>query len=142
MVPAGFSPAFVGADGGVTAAGAGFGICMDGPPSLLRNGGSSSTPACANACMTPKNLGGGGVAVAEVSEDSFAEEVGMEAGDVIISINRVPVNSIEDIRKVQSTLKPGDAVAFRVARIPQPAVRGGPSGAAQTFYLAGTLPKN
>jgi serine protease Do len=89
-----------------------------------------------------KGLGGGGVAVADVNEDSFAEEVGMESGDVILSINRVPVNSIDDIRKVQSTLKPGDAVAFRVARMPQPTVRGGPSGAAQTFYLAGTLPKN
>ena len=89
-----------------------------------------------------KNLGGTGVAVADVSEDSFAEEVGMEDGDVILSINRQPVNSIDDIRKVQSTLKPGDAVAFRVARMPQAAVQGrGAGGQAQTLYLAGTLPK-
>ena len=91
-----------------------------------------------------KNLGAAGVAVADVTADSFAEEVGMENGDIILSINRQPVSSIEDIKKVQSTLKPGDSVAFRVARIPPAAIRGGgaTAGQAQAVYLAGTLPKN
>jgi len=86
-----------------------------------------------------KNIGNSGVAVANVAEDSFAEEVGMEDGDIILSINRQSVSSIEDIRKVQTGLKPGDAVAFRIARVPQQQGRG--AAQAATLYLAGTLPK-
>ena len=33
---------------------------------------------------------------------------------MIVSINRQPVNSTEDITKFSATLKPGDAVQFRV----------------------------
>jgi len=54
---------------------------------------------------------------------------------VIISINRVPVNSLEDVKKVQATLKPGDAVAFHVLRRAP-----GNNGTWQSQYLAGTLP--
>jgi len=35
---------------------------------------------------------------------------------VIDTINRQAVNSVDDIRKVQEKLKPGDAVAFHVVR--------------------------
>lgn len=80
----------------------------------------------------------GGVQVVEVDPDSFAEEVGLIAGDVILSINRQPVASTEDIKKVQGTLKPGDAVAFHVIRKPQDR-RGGDW---QSSYLAGTLSTN
>ncbi|MDR3700721.1 MAG: Do family serine endopeptidase [Candidatus Sulfopaludibacter sp.] len=79
----------------------------------------------------------GGVQVVEVEPDSFAEEVGLLAGDVILSINRQPVASTDDVKKVQSTLKPGDAVAFHVVRRPQ-----GRRGDWQSSYLAGTLPAN
>jgi serine protease Do len=57
-----------------------------------------------------------GVAVVTVDQGSFAEDIGILERDVIVSINRVPVSSPDDIRKVQSTLKPGDAVAFRILR--------------------------
>jgi serine protease Do len=77
----------------------------------------------------------GGVQVVEVEPDSFAEEVGLLAGDVILSINRLPVASTDDVKKVQATLKPGDAVAFHVMRKPQ-----GRRGDWQSSYLAGTLP--
>jgi serine protease Do len=57
-----------------------------------------------------------GVMVTLVESDSFAEEIGIQSGDVIDSVNRQPVNSLEDIRKVQEKLKPGDAVAFHLVR--------------------------
>jgi len=57
-----------------------------------------------------------GVMVTLVEQDSFAEEIGIQNGDVIDAINRQPVNSLEDIRKVQEKLKAGDAVAFHVVR--------------------------
>ena len=57
-----------------------------------------------------------GVMVTLVEQDSFAEEIGIQNGDVIDAINRQPVNSLDDIRKVQEKLKPGDAVAFHVVR--------------------------
>jgi len=57
-----------------------------------------------------------GVMVTLVQTDSFAEEIGIQNGDVIDTINRQAVNSVDDIRKVQEKLKPGDAVAFHVVR--------------------------
>jgi S1-C subfamily serine protease len=63
-----------------------------------------------------------GVVVTRVQEDSFAAEIGLRPNDVIVSINRQPVGSTEDIKKLQASLKGGDAVAFRVMR-PNP--RGG-----------------
>jgi len=65
-----------------------------------------------------------------VQSDSFAEEIGIQNGDVIDTINRQPVNSVDDIRKVQEKLKPGDAVAFHVVRgvTPPPAPASGRSG--------------
>jgi serine protease Do len=86
-----------------------------------------------------KIQGPGGVLVTNVVDDSFAEEVGLEMGDIITEINRTAVASVDDIRKVQSTLKPGDAVAFKVTR-PIPAGRGG-AARAVTEYLSGKLPR-
>ncbi|MCS7027030.1 MAG: Do family serine endopeptidase [Bryobacteraceae bacterium] len=78
-----------------------------------------------------------GVMVTRVEPDSFAEEIGMLERDIIVSINRQPVASVEDIRRIQSTLKPGDAVAFRVFR----SVGVGRTRAQyQGLFLAGTLP--
>jgi serine protease Do len=87
----------------------------------------------------------GGVVVTQVQENSFAEEIGLQERDIIVSINRQPVASADDVRALQAKLKAGDAVAFRVMR-PLPAGnRGGRSGAAPASsyvgqYLAGTLP--
>ncbi|MBM3810630.1 MAG: Do family serine endopeptidase [Acidimicrobiia bacterium] len=83
--------------------------------------------------------GNNGVMITRVADDSFAREIGLQERDVILSINRVPVGSVEDIRKVQSKLKPGDPVAFRVMRaVPFPG-RGGP--AYGTLFISGTLPR-
>jgi serine protease Do len=78
----------------------------------------------------------GGVQVVDVDPDSFADDVGLMAGDVILAINRQPIASTEDLKKVQATLKPGDAVAFHVLRKP------GGRGEWQSSYLAGTLSTN
>ncbi len=83
-----------------------------------------------------------GVVVTRVQEGSFAEEIGLREKDVILSINRQPVASVDDIRKVQGTLKPGDAVAFRVMRA-NPLARGQTAAPRYTgMFLSGTLPKN
>ena len=62
--------------------------------------------------------------VVTVDQGSFAEDIGMLEKDVIVSINRMPVATPDDIRKNQSTLKAGDAVAFRVMRSAMPDVPG------------------
>ena len=90
----------------------------------------------------------GGVVVTTVDESSFADEVGLLEKDIIVSINRQPVSSIDDVRSIQGKLKPGDAVAFRIMR-PVPAAAaprlqgksGGSGGAYVGTYIAGTLPK-
>jgi serine protease Do len=82
--------------------------------------------------------GKGGLVVRSVDTGSFAEDIGLFEQDVIMSINRQPVTSVEDVIKIQSKLKPGDAVAFRVMR-PSP---GGRGHAPQwtSFFVSGTLP--
>jgi serine protease Do len=79
----------------------------------------------------------GGVLVAQVEPGSFAEDIGLLRGDAIVSINRQPVNSVDDVKHIQSSLKTGDPVAFRVMR-QFPGRRG--AGEWQNLFLAGTLP--
>jgi serine protease Do len=81
----------------------------------------------------------GGVQVTTVEEDSFADEIGIKEKDVILSINRQPVGSFEDVKKIQAKLKPGDAVAFRVLRKLPGATRG--QFEWNPAHLSGTLPK-
>jgi serine protease Do len=80
----------------------------------------------------------GGVQVTTVEDGSFAEEIGIREKDVIVSLNRQPVNSFEDVKRIQATLKPGSAVAFRVLR----PTAGQRRGQVQWVgaYLSGTLP--
>lgn len=97
-----------------------------------------------------------GVMVSSVQEGSFAEDIEMEKGDIIISINRHPVSTADDVRKIAASLKSGDAVAFQVVR-PAPTsalVIQGPSRKSAkaapavqtpaepmpTIYLSGRLP--
>jgi serine protease Do len=81
----------------------------------------------------------GGVQVTTVEEDSFADEIGVKEKDIILSINRQPVNSFEDVKKIQAKLKPGDAVAFRVLRKLPGTTRG--QFEWTPAHLSGTLPK-
>ena len=81
----------------------------------------------------------GGLLVQSVDADSFAEDIGLMEKDVILSINRQPVTSVDDVKKIQGTLKPGDPVAFHIMR---PSA-GGRGHAPQwtTFFVSGALPK-
>ena len=86
----------------------------------------------------------GAVLVTQVQEGSFADEIGLQEKDIVVSINRQPVTSADDVRALQSKLKPGDAVAFRILR-PVPAPARERSGGAPTpqytgQYVYGTLP--
>lgn len=74
-----------------------------------------------------------GVIVQEVKPGSFADDIGFTRGDVILEINKQPVNSEGDFTRVQSTLKSGQDVVFLVRQ----------RGAGRqdgTIFLAGTLP--
>jgi serine protease Do len=82
------------------------------------------------------NLKEPGVMISEVMPGSFAEDIGMLANDVLTAINRQPVKSVDDVKRIQSTLKSNDAVAFRVLR------KGRGSQDWQALYLAGTLPSS
>ena len=80
-------------------------------------------------------------------EGSFAEEIGLMDRDIIVSINRQAVNNPEDVRRIQGSLKPGDAVAFRVLRQPAQLSLPGQRKSMekvpyQSLYVAGTLPAN
>jgi serine protease Do len=85
-----------------------------------------------------------GLVVTQVQEDSFGEEIGLQPKDIIMSINRQPVATLEDVRRIQAALKAGDAVAFRVMRPLLPlAGRQQPNAKIEynTFYVSGTIPR-
>jgi S1-C subfamily serine protease len=92
-----------------------------------------------------------GVMVSSVEADSFAEDIEMREGYIITAINRKPVNSVDDVRKIMASLKSGDAVAINVVHLPDPVAnvrssRGqraaAPAAPAEpeSNILAGTLP--
>ena len=77
----------------------------------------------------------GGVRVYSVEPDSFAGDIGLLAGDVLLSINHQPINTVDDVTRVRDTLKPGGPVMFRFLRKAR-----GPNGEWTAGYAAGTLP--
>jgi len=78
----------------------------------------------------------GGVQISSIEPDSFAEDIGLAPRDILLSINRQPVNSVQDVQNIQKGLKAGDAVAVRILRQD----RGTREWTSQ--FLAGTLPLN
>src|SRR5438874_786799 len=76
---------------------------------------------------------GRGVIVQEVKPGSFAEDTGLQRGDIILEVNKQPVSSEEEFTKAVATLKSGQDVVFLVRQ----------RGAGRqdgTIFLAGTLP--
>ena len=76
---------------------------------------------------------GKGVIVKDIKPSSFADDVGLTRGDVILEINKQPVNSEDDFSRISSSLKSGQDVVFLVRQ----------RGAGRqdgTIFLAGTLP--
>jgi len=57
-----------------------------------------------------------GVMVTDVQSGSFASDLGVQRGDVILSINHKAVTSVEDFNRVQEQLKSGSDVLLLVAR--------------------------
>ena len=88
------------------------------------------TPEMANRLDMPA---GKGVIVQEVKPGSFAEDVNLGRGDIILEVNKQLVNSEEDFARIESNLKSGQDVVFLVR----------PRGSSRqdgTVFLAGTLP--
>ncbi|HEY3827394.1 MAG TPA: Do family serine endopeptidase [Bryobacteraceae bacterium] len=81
--------------------------------------------------------GPAGVLVNSTEPGSFADDIGLQKGDIIVELNREKVESPDDIRRIQNTLKPGQPVAFQVMRQTQ-----GPRGSGewQSVFAAGTVP--
>jgi serine protease Do len=78
-----------------------------------------------------------GVVVVAVDTDSFADDLGLLERDVIVSINRENVSSPDDVQRIQSSLKPGEAVAIHVYRGNG---RLGGSAPSQSLFLSGAVP--
>jgi serine protease Do len=76
---------------------------------------------------------GKGVIVQDIKPSSFADDVGVTRGDVILEINKQPVNSEDDFNRISSSLKSGQDVVFLVRQR-------GTGRQEGTIFLAGTLP--
>jgi serine protease Do len=76
---------------------------------------------------------GKGVIVQDVKPGSFAEDVNLGRGDIILEINKQPVNSEEDFARIESSLKSGQDVVFLVRQR-------GSTKQDGTIFLPGTLP--
>jgi serine protease Do len=88
------------------------------------------TPEMADRLDMPA---GKGVIVQDVKPGSFAEDVNLGRGDIVLEINKQPVNSEDDFSRIESSLKSGQDVVFLVRQ----------RGSARqdgTIFLAGTLP--
>jgi serine protease Do len=106
--------------------------------------GDESAPAHSKFGVTVRNLtpemadrldiaAGKGVIVQDVKPGSFAEDVGLGRGDVILEVNKQPVNNEEEFSRIEKTLKSGQDAVFLVRQ------RG--SGKQDgTIFIAGTLP--
>jgi len=106
--------------------------------------GDESTPKQSKFGVTVRNLtpemadrldiaAGRGVIVQDVKPGSFAEDVGLGRGDVILEVNKQKVNNEDEFARIEASLKSGQDVVFLVHQ------RG--SGKQDgTVFLAGTLP--
>ncbi len=74
-----------------------------------------------------------GVIVEDVKPGSFAEDIALNRGDVILEVNKQPVNSEEDFARIESSLKSGQDVVLLVWQ------RGSAKDSG-TIFKAGTLP--
>jgi serine protease Do len=103
----------------------------NGPkPSKLGVAVRKLTPEMADRLDIPS---GKGVIVQEVKPNSFAEDIGLGRGDVILEVNKQPVNSEDELAHVESGLKSGQDVVFLVRQR-------GSTRQDGTAFLAGTLP--
>jgi serine protease Do len=72
-----------------------------------------------------------GVIVQDVKSGAFGDDIGLSRGDIIVEINKQPVNNMDDYNRIQAGLKSGQDVVFLVRQ------RGRYK---ETLFFAGTLP--
>jgi len=88
--------------------------------------------------MTPKSReqleyeGENGLLINDIEPGSFADDLGLLVNDIVVAVNREPVETVEDLRKLRNELEPGDDVAFKVMR--------NIGGSWRAQYFAGVLP--
>jgi serine protease Do len=75
---------------------------------------------------------GTGVQVTDVRPDSFAEDIGVQPGMIILKVNKQTVNSEADFRKATAQLKSGQDIVFLV--------KSGRGASGGNIFLSGTLP--
>lgn len=63
-----------------------------------------------------RGRGGGGVLVAEVESDGAAARAGIQQGDILLEINRRPIQSVRDYQEVVRELRPNEMVLLRLQR--------------------------
>lgn len=80
-----------------------------------------------------------GVLVSRVEFGSLADDIGLRENDVIVSINRQPVQSVEDVQRIRAALRPGQSVAFRFLRAYPRSIRDR-KVRWESFFAAGRLP--
>src|SRR6266542_6333054 len=90
----------------------------------------SLTPEMADRLNVPS---GKGVIVQDVKPGACGDDGGLTRGDVVLEINRQPVNSQDDFDRIQAGLKSGQDVVFLVRQR-------GTGRNDGTIFLAGTLP--
>ncbi len=76
-----------------------------------------------------------GVVVTEVEPASFADDIGLFRGDVIVETNHETVNSMADYRKAISKVKSGQNLVFKV-------LRRADTDRVLTVFLAGVVPND
>jgi serine protease Do len=101
--------------------------------------GMTVQPLSANTRQQMGLKGSGGVLIASVEPGSFADDITLAKGDVIVELNRQSVNQPEDVKRIQGTLKPGDSVVFHIMRQAMSS-RGG--GAWTSLFVAGKVPES
>ncbi|HKV93206.1 MAG TPA: Do family serine endopeptidase [Candidatus Angelobacter sp.] len=87
------------------------------------------TPEMAERMGTPE---GKGVQVVDVKPDSFADDLQLQPGMIILKVNKQPVNNEQDFQKATAQLKSGQDVVFLVH------LGRGANGGNQ--FISGTLP--
>jgi predicted esterase len=78
---------------------------------------------------------GPGMKVARVVEDSFAERVGLLAGDILIEANGTEIKTIEDLNGVKAGLRRGDELTIKVRRGEKEVTLSGKLPDAQRYFL-------
>ena len=65
--------------------------------------------------IPPLRIGSGVVVAARTREGANAE-IGLQPGDVIHTVNRTPIESVEALRQAIQALQPGNPVVLQVER--------------------------